>query len=172
MINKRSNNLCDVYILPLVNLNATNFGVGNFINSYVDTSDQYVVAKIRQINSVIKANPSYRFEFVRDEFVHAAFEIPISFKSVVKLFREGRYSQFSDEVKNIIRKRSGLMYKVPSANGKSITARELLVLDKDKALKKVMESELLVKIDEDAELGSIPGDDNFLELKLSAQLTC
>lgn len=177
MITKRSNNLCDVYILPLVNLNTTSFGIGNFVNSFVDTTNQYVIVKMKQINALIKANSYYRFDFIQDEHQFVAFELPETFKPTMKLFREGKYSLFPDDAKSIIRKKSGLMYRVPKANGKTMTARELLVLDKDKALKKVLEEELSnynspVKIADDAELGSIPGEDNFLELNLSAQLTC
>lgn len=177
MITKRSNNLCDVYILPLVNLNTTSFGIGNFVNSFADTTGQYVVVKMKQINAVIKANPAYRFDFMQEDHTFVAFEIPQNFRPTVALFREGKYSLFSDDVKSIIRKKSGLMWRVPKANGKTMTARELLVLDKDKALKKVLEEELSnigspVKIGDDAELGSIPGEENFLELNLSAQLMC
>jgi hypothetical protein len=178
MITKRSNNLCDVYILPLVNLNTTSFGIGNFANSFVDTTDQYVVVKMKQINAIIKANPYYRFDFPKDDHQFVAFEIPETYKPTVKLFREGKYSLFPLEVKNIIKKKSGLMHRVPKANGKTITARELLVLDKDKILREVLEKELGLNevgntpISPDAELGSIPGEENFLELNLSAQLVC
>lgn len=177
MIEKRSNNLCDIYILPLVNLNPTSFGIGNFVNSYLDTTDQYVIVKMKQVSNFIKTHSYYRFEFEEGTNQLVAFEVSLEFKPTLKLFREGKYSKFPEDVKSIIRKRSGLIYNVPQSNGKKMTARELLVLDKDPALRKRLEEELSnpsspVVISPEAELGSIPGEDNFFELHLSSQLMC
>jgi hypothetical protein len=101
----------------------------------------------------------------------AVFEIPVYYREDVEKFRQGKYSQFTDSAKNLIRKKSGLTYKVPVPGGGYRSALELLALDKDKQLKKYWEDTLVVKLSDDAELASIPGDDNFYELNLSTQLT-
>lgn len=107
----------------------------------------------------------------KDAIFVAVFDIPVYNKEDVKKFREGKYSQFSDSAKATIRKKSGLTYKVPVAGGGYRSALELLALDKDKELKSYWEKLLQVKLAADAELASIPGDDNFYNLNLSNQLT-
>ncbi len=175
MYEKRSNNLCSTYMLPLVGLNRMSFGGTNFITSYVDEDNVHVVAEVKIVTSVIQQMHCFRFEFTRDGNSYAAFEIPSILRDTVKLFREGKYSQFSDEAKSVIRKKSGLPYKVPKGT-KYESARELLVLDKDKELRKAMEIDLSnvgspVKIDSTAELASIPGEDNFFRMNMSTSIS-
>lgn len=175
MQTKRSINVCSIYILPLIGLNSTSFGVGNFITSRVSEDDSYLVVELKQLNTVVTQNPFYKFNFMKDGSVQAVFQLPPEFKKTLELFREGKYSQFSEAVKNQIRKRSGLRYKVAQPDGSFRSARELLALDKDKELKKAIERELSnpgspVKLSDDAELTSIPDEDNFFVLNLSHQL--
>lgn len=172
MILKRSNNLCSIYVLPLVGFNSNSFGIGNFVTSYVNETNEYVVVKIKQINNLIKSNSKYRFDFVQDGFTYVVFEIPKQHQEAVRLFKEGKYSQFPEESKQAIRINSKLPYKIPAYNGKFTSAPELLVLDRDPALRKILETELDEKIDSTAELASIPGEDNFYILSLSNQLVC
>lgn len=167
MYNKRSVNLCSTYILPLIGLNPRSFGESNFINSYVNETDTHLIVELNVLTSIIKHHPDFNFEFSDDGHNYAVFELPSKYKGTIRLFREGRYSEFPEEVKAIIRKKSGLRYRVIQSDGTMKSARELLALDKDKELRKAMEKELEVRIAADAELASIPGEDNFFNLNLT-----
>lgn len=170
---KRSYNLCSTYVLPMLGLNKFSFGTTTdaFINSYLSDDDRHVVVHtIRPVSSLVANNPAFRFKFDNEGKNYSVFEIPSFYLGDVLKFKEGKYSQFSNPTKEQIRKKSGLNYKVPLAGGGMRSARELLALDKDPELRKAMESELAVKIHVDAELASIPGDDNYFDLKLSNKL--
>jgi len=172
MILKGSNNLCSIYLLPLVGCNSNSFGIGNFVNSYLSETNEYLVVKLKQINSVIKLNPNYKFNYSQDNAVSVVYEIPKQHQEAVQLFREGKYSKFPEESKQIIRINSKLIYKFKLPNGLHKSAPELLVLDKDPTLRQLLEKELECKLPKDAELASIPGEDNFTVLTLSDQLVC
>lgn len=173
MYTKRSYNLCSTYILPLVGLNRWSFGAPeNFVDSYINQDNSYVVVKLKSVTVAVTAIPSFKFKFERDNESYAVFEIPERFRDCVDKFREGKYSQFSDAAKLTIRKKSGLRYKAPQANGTVRSARELLALDKDRELRKAIERELSnpgspVVISEEAELMSIPDKNNFIDLSFN-----
>jgi hypothetical protein len=167
-------NLCTTYILPLVGFNKWSFGAtnDNLVNAFVSEDDKYVVIKLRnKIANALTETPRFQFGFTKDSFYYGVFAIPEKFIPDVKLWREGKYSQLSADCKWVIRKKSGLKYYEPYAKGGAAVAVELLVLDKDEELRKGMEEYLGEKIDPNAELGSIPGDDNFYILNLSAKLS-
>lgn len=164
---KRSYNLCSTYMLPLVGLKRSDLGETNFINSYVDETNTYVVIELKHQTSLSQSSSLFKFGFHKDNRFYAAFEVPTQLRDTLTKFREGKYSEFSDEAKTVIRKKSGLQYKVQKPNGKFSSARELLALDKDRELKKVMEMELGTRIHDEAELASLPGDENFLRLNIS-----
>lgn len=184
MSEKRSVNLCSTYILPLLGLNKWSFGLPErFVNSYVNEDDSHIVVECTHpYSATITQHANFKFSFERDNNHFAVFEAPVGYKEDIQKFRDGKYSLFSDKAKDLIRKRSGLSYKVPiPGKGGFKSALELLALDKDKELKKYWEKMLstwedhpgsgsVVKLDDDAELASIPGQDNFFELKLSTQL--
>lgn len=169
---KRSVNLCSTYVLPLLGLNQWSFGSGDkFVNSYVAEDDEHIVVECTHPYSTIITNhANYKLCFQNNDAHFAVFDVPVFYKGDIKKFREGKYSQFTDSAKTLIRKKSGLTYKAPVAGGGFKSALELLALDKDKELKKYWEELLAVKIDKDAELASIPGEDNFYDLRLSNKL--
>lgn len=176
---KRNVNLCSTYVLPLLGLNQWSFGTStsdNFINSYVSEDDQYLVVEVvNPLAPKLMNHNYYRFCLTKPSSFLYLFEIPMAFKSDIRRFREGKYSQFSESAKTMIRKNSGLRYRVPKPGGGVTSARELLALDKDSALRDALEKELSnigspVKIEHDAELASIPGDDNFYSLSVSTKL--
>ena len=169
MYEKRSNNLCSIYMLPLIGLKPADFGSDNFVSCYVDETNTYLVVELKQITQT--NNQFFRFQFKEDDKNFAVFEVPNVLRDTLSKFREGKYSQFSKDAKTVIQMRSGLAYKVKKPNGRYTSARDLLVLDKDEELRKVMEMELNVKIAPDAELASIPGEDNFYQLNLKKSLT-
>lgn len=170
---KRSYNLCSTYILPLLGLNKFSFGTTSdpFINSYLSEDEKHVVVETtRTVSALITNNPAFRFKFSEGNQYFSVFEVPSFYLEDVSKFKEGKYSQFSNSTKEQIRKKSGLNYKIAQPGGKFRSAPELLVLDKDKALREKLEEDLAVKISEDAELASIPGPENFYDLKLSSKL--
>ncbi len=173
MSEKRSVNLCSTYVLPLLGLNRFSFGSPDkFINSYVNEDDTHIVVEcVTQFSTIIINHPNFKFSMETNGNFVAVFEVPAFYREDVKKFREGKYSELSDSAKSLIRKKSGLTYKVPIPGGGYRSALELLALDKDKELKKYWEDTLGVKLSDNAELASIPGDDNFYNLNLSNQLT-
>lgn len=172
MSEKRSVNLCSNYILPLLGLNKWSFGSPDrFVSSYISEDDTYIVVECtRPYSTIITNHANHKLNFEKDGSYFAVFDVPQYYRDDIKRFREGKYSKFSESAKNLIRKKSGLSYKVPAINGGFKTALELLALDKHEELRKHWEQELQVKIDKDAELMSIPGEDNFYNLKLSNKL--
>jgi hypothetical protein len=172
MDKKRSVNLCSTYVLPLLGLNQYSFGSPDkFVNSYLSEDDEHLVVEcVNPFSTIITNHTNFKLSFDRDNKHFAVFNIPDYYKPDVKKFKEGKYSQYTESAKNIIRKKSGLTYKVPVAGGGYKSALELLALDKDKELKKWWDEKLAVKISDDAELMSIPGEDNFYVLNLSSTL--
>jgi len=172
MSEKRSVNLCSTYVLPLLGLNRYSFGSPEkFINSYVSEDDLHIVVECtHQYSTVIVNHPNFKLGMEKGDVYIAVFDVPVYYREDVKKFREGKYSQLTESAKNMIRKKSGLPYKVPIPGGGYRSAPELLALDKDKVLKKHLEESLGTKIDNDAELASIPGEDNFYNLNLSNKL--
>lgn len=156
---ERSVNLCTYYLLPLIGLNKLTFGrPENFVNCYLDNEGKYLVVALNDFPVNLEQHPNYKFDFENEEGVMAVFEIPAKYHPTVVKFRDGKYSHFSDEVKSIIKKKSGLRWNVPIEGGKTVSAKELLALDKDRVLKEKLERDLRVRIDDDAELISAPTD--------------
>lgn len=167
MESKRSDNLCNFYVLPLVGLNRTSFGSNvNFINSYVSHDNKHLVVELKEAKGDFEHHPQYVLDAVVNGIITVVFVLPQEFLPTVIKFREGKYSQFSDKAKELIKKKSGLNYKVPVGGGRVRSARELLALDKDKDLKRLLEEELAVKLSTDAELQDIPGPEEFYQLDL------
>lgn len=172
MESKRSTNLCSSYILPLLDLNKESFGGSdNFINSYVNDDDSIVIVQLSRPYAGITTNKFYKFDFTRDNSIYYVFDVPGKFLPTVRKFREGKYSQFQEEAKNVIKKRSGLSWRVTNSKGGVTTARELLALDRDKSLREYLEKNLSgpgspVIISPEAELMDIPNEGNFYKLNL------
>lgn len=167
MESKRSDNLCNYYILPLLGLSKSSFGrASNFINSYISTDNKHIIVEVKELQGSFEQHPNYVLDLFSGTTL-IVFSIPAEHMPTIIKFREGKYSQFSLQAKELIKKKSGLNYKVPTGGGKVRSARELLALDKDKDLKKLIEEELVVKLSNDAELVSIPDENNFYELNLT-----
>lgn len=165
---KKSVNLCSVYMLPLIGLNQWSFGnnVSNFVNSYVSEDNAHLVVELKgTVTSIITGHQNYKFAYSKDKNSFAVFEVPAAYKSDVAKFREGKYSTFSDQAKKLIKKNSGLKYKKATPQGLE-SAVELLALDKEKDLKVYLEEKLGVRLSDEAELASIPGEENFIKLNL------
>jgi CRISPR/Cas system CMR-associated protein Cmr5 small subunit len=96
--------------------------------------------------------------------VYLEFSINPNFKNDVEKFVEGKYSQFSNRAKTIIRTNSGLMYRTV-VGLTSRTDIRLLALDKSPLLKELWDEFLDLDVGEETELLSKPTD-TFLEVNL------
>lgn len=176
MIAKRSVNLCTIYVLPMLGLNRNSFSTDpkKFVNSYVSEDDLHVVVECRvPFTSITKNHPNYEFDMLINGSYIAVFKVPEYYKADVKKFRAGKYSKFTESAKTAIKSKSGLRWQMKVAMGEKESDIELLALDRAKELKKWWEDLLDVKLDSDAELMDIPGEENFYNLNLSNQLqTC
>jgi hypothetical protein len=165
---KRSDNLCNYYILPLIGLNKLSFGKeDNFVNSYLTTDLCNIVVKLKEPLGSYEKHKAYKTDYnSEDGLITVIFTLPQNFRATAAKFKEGAYSQFSYEAKQLIKTKSGLNYKVPDGKGSVTSSKKLLALDKDKDLRTIMEKELAVKISPDAELYSIPEPHEFISLEL------
>lgn len=166
-------NLCTTYILPLVGLNKWCFGstTDKFINAYISEDNNYVVVELTDKVAVPIKAVGHEFTFTENDKYYMVFKLQSRFVRDIELFREGKYSEFSSDCKEVIRRKSGLKWGAIHSSGRPEWAIELLKLDKDKDAREAMEAELDVKIDPKAELISIPGEDNFFNLNLNNKLS-
>jgi hypothetical protein len=174
---EKGTNLCNIYVLPLLDLNKHKFGEGGkFVNSYVSEDNQHVIVEsTHPFTTIILHHQNYLTSFESDGHYFGVFKVPEYYKEDVVKFRKGQYSKFTESAKDLIRKKSGLTYKAAGANGKYTTSLELLALDKNPVLKRHWEEMLsnkgsMVVLDDDAELFSIPNENNFYTLNLAEQL--
>lgn len=165
---KRSVNLCSCYLLPLIGLNRFSFGKEEtFVNSYLSEDDQYLVVEVHNLLIDPTLHEAYVLDYVSPKnTIHIVYKFPGKYREVAKLFKLGKYSHFPESVKNIIREKSGLIWKVPIQGKKWMSAYELLALQRQPELKAKLEEDLGVKIADDAELVSIPDETNFINIQL------
>lgn len=168
MTTKRSDNLCNFYILPLLGLNRSSFGgISNFINSYLTNDFNHVVVHLHNPYGPYAVHQHYKTDYYNNQgILTIVFSLPPQFKATAAKFKEGKYSQFSNEVKQLIKAKSGLKWQVPNGRGQYISAKKLLALDRDPDLRKEWERDLGVTISPDAELISIPSDNEFIDLEI------
>lgn len=137
------------------------------MNSFLCEDMTHVIVQLKQPFGAYATHAQYRTDYyTEDGRLLVVFCLPQEFRATAVKFKEGKYSQFSNEAKDLIKKKSGLNYKVPNSAGKVSSSRILLALDKDKDLKAQWERDLAVKLSADAELMDIPGDNEFVSLEL------
>lgn len=164
-----NNNLSTYFILPLVVQRSKEiFGKDNYVNSYI-TKDGYFLILVRdhkKVSEEVLTIPTYigteKYKGCgNSRFL--CFDVPNMFKNDVELFRKGLYSRMSVHAKALIRIYSGLIYKgINPDTGYKVTSDLLLALDRDINLRRKLEMELDVSIDENAELLSRPKDNEFI----------
>jgi hypothetical protein len=164
-------NLVNYHILPLLGMNKASFGEQNFINAYLSKKKDYIIVELKEIDekliTALEKHVNYATDIVDDNRTLVLFTIPDQFKQDVDKFTEGKYSEFSPEAKAIVRKYSGLKYKVRVKADKGdavITHAFLRALDKDADMRKEMEKFLGVKIAEELELLESPNEQNYYNL--------
>ena len=152
------------YMLPMLQLNESSFGVG-FVNSYVDKSG-YIIVDVNSPNFEPKI--SQHSQYVTDfniefntfpdnvrEGCRIVFAIPDEFLDDIKLFEQGKYSELSAHLKVAIGKYSNL-------NKSDVIIQSLNPQIKDR--EKIADS-LGVKVELIKELLSAPSSSNFIKIK-------
>ena len=160
---KKSDNICNYYLLPLLKLNKFSFGPGAFENCYLADNYQLVV-KLNKSYDIASRHYAFSLSYEDDGYHYIVYDLPEEFHDTVDKFKEGKYSTFVKAHKDLIRKYSGLNYKQPIARKSFVTARQLLALDREQPLRDLLEKELGISLPEDAELISIPNEECFITI--------
>ena len=148
------------FMLPMLQLNKSSFGVGNFIDSYIDKNG-YIVVDLNRItvDGVIANatfnNPHYVTDFDINGIIRVVYAIPDEFISDVRLFEKGRYSELSAGLKVLISKYANLV-----KDDIIIKCLNPQIKDRQK-----IADDLGVRIDLVRELKSAPDKSNFIKIK-------
>lgn len=159
------------YMPAMLGINPVNeYGQDSFLRAQMvlEAKRPQIVCFVRNISAplmklVLKStNLSHIEEFSDNNIVVSRlfYNVPADLYEDYQLFCSGNYSKISPQTREKIILISGLKYRAP-ADDRFIYDKKLLVLDKSAILRDYIEQFLDVKIDEDAELLDIPGDDNY-----------
>jgi hypothetical protein len=173
-LEKDNDNLANYLVLPLLSLSKASFGEENFINAYIGEKRDLIAVEVKETSeeliTAIENHPCYTTDLDIEERSFILFKLPLEFKPDIDKFAEGKYSEYTEKAKVLLRKYSGLKYKVrvrdpkdPSREG-YVTHAFLRALDKDQDLRREMEHFLGVKIDSKQELLELPRKQNYSEL--------
>ena len=121
------------------------------IISYYSTEDSGFTSYVEEL----KANELCQDFIEGEETVALVFKFPDQYLNEYNLYKNGKFSEFRDEVKTIIVKYILDIHKYNDAS------RVQRVLNKDYKLREELEEKLALIIDKDMELSSIP--DKILE---------
>lgn len=169
----RNTNLCSYFILPLIGVNELRFGgEANFLNSFLSKDGSLIYVEVYQPEFVIGTNlPKHRLGTDLEGRTYLEFKIPEKFSNDVALFMAGKYSEFSNTSKRMIREGSNLEYKKLKDEVYTTDVR-LLALDKSPALKEFWEGHFYdhahqSHISDDMELLSKPDEGSYLQESLT-----
>jgi hypothetical protein len=155
------------FLLPLIELNKFSFGVGNFINSYVNQAGTALTIEVKDLRlcESFQNHPEYVDECVKDNRYFIRFSLPGKWAEDFKHFVHGRWSQFSDDAKQMAQMYSGLKYNVEEGDGYTTTDSRLLAFEKAAVLREQWEHEIGSHISDDMELLSIPYPASYMEIE-------
>lgn len=159
-------NLCTYYLLPLTGLTRLSFGEGLFLNSYLEPDRNWIVVHVPDLFLVparVKSMAAMTWENEDGGYIALAFSD--SWKPDVDLFIKGRYSEFSDNLKQIIFDRSGLPYKEPIRYDVFHTHILLMALQSKGAVRAYLEEELQVGLEPDQEVLEPPPVTSFMKVE-------
>lgn len=159
---EQTQNLSNIFILPLIKRSAKDFEAGTFVNSYVDIENFDIVVEVETMLPYYKNYTEYSFSIDKGFKTYIFFNIPEIFHGDVAMFVDGQYSKFSDLAKTNIRKYSKLAYK-QGYDGKVQKSVWLHVIDKSDNLRATLERQLGVTLPEYSELASKPDPKNFFD---------
>lgn len=157
-------NLCTYFILPLVGLTEKSFG-GIFVNSFISHDPLSIVVQVASVELITKECRKKAIHLWGNN--HGGFiqyHIAVPWAKDVAKFCRGEYSSMSKAAKDIIKERSGLIYRDDSS-GEDRTDIRLLALDGEEAVRVYWERELQCKIDPNQELLSNPPETSFITVK-------
>jgi hypothetical protein len=163
-------NLCTYFILPLLKLNKESFASeSNFIDSYLSKDLRSILVKVFDVQFFkhrMDEHPDFKSILKsKSGTLYVHYYIPLVWRRDVLAFSEGRYSELSQEAKDLIRSTSGLTYRVvPEGYSIPVTDVRLLALDKDEAVKDMWEAITDVQISPDQELLSKPDENSFIDI--------
>lgn len=161
-------NLCSFYLLPLCGVGFYTFGgQANFINSWVHPDGLYIYVQVIDKVFINPAafNANYIGRWIQDDQL-LGYSIPKQWKPEFNKFKEGKYSEFREEAKKIIRETSGLVYRLPGYTGNMdgsglITDMRLAALYKDEGVRIRLQLELGAIIVQGQELMEMPKEQDF-----------
>lgn len=162
-------NICTYYLLPLVRLNKFSFGADNFIQCYVSREGDRLYIELRDIPDFVYHRQDYLgITVLPSGGICVAFSLPDIWWEDYSKFQRGKYSKFSPQAKKCIESFSGMTINQISSGGDyAVTDSRILALDSSTrvrdALRKRLAAELDIDIPEDAELISVPSENNFLD---------
>ena len=168
-LQNKEDNFCNYYVLPLLRLNVYSFGKGNFVNSYLDIKNKLLLVKIKNKRKLAEYYSFYakHNDFVAETEQQIIYRIPKEFYKDLERFKEGKYSEFSEISKKLIKKHSGLVLGQKLAGGKQSSDFKILVLEKHAALRVKLEELVGQKIPSYQELASPPFKENFININLN-----
>lgn len=163
-------NLSTFYLLPLIYLNKFSFGQGNFIESYVNSSGTTLIVDVALLQMCHKdclASPYLSMKSdSADGYSHLIYCLPPKWHDDFLRFKAGKFSEFSEEAKHLIREYSGLMVNM-LRQGVYITDPRIRALDKSPLLREIWEIELAcLPLPEDLELMPVPPERVYRDILL------
>jgi len=161
-------NLCTWYVLPLLGLNPEVFGLSNFDNAYLIKHENLIAVKVIDAQLAIVANYSdyYKALICGKTHDYLVFEIPDKWLEDLQIFLAGKYSQFSEGAKQMIKTSSSLTYEVLDENQIPHTDAILMALDNRSELRAAwMEILQVQEIHLPDELLSPPAESSFINLQ-------
>lgn len=156
---KKYNSVC-YFILPMLQLNKSSFGVGNYVESYID-SNGYVVVDLKRSTAMgnVPTNtynhPQYVTDYDTEDTTRVVYFIPNEFRNDVEKYINGKYSELSAELKVAISKYANL------------PTNDLIIKSLNPQMKERQEKadDLGVRVELIKELFSAPHDGNFIKIK-------
>lgn len=128
------NNSSTLFLLPITNFQLGDFYSNGFVNTFLgdaemeeETENKILVVlkptnptKLETLLSTrIRKNKLYLFEYDVDDFVVLVFDVPKIWEPIISLFKQGKYSLFSEEYKEVyfpkispITNRASLLHKI------------------------------------------------------------
>lgn len=155
-------NLCTHYILPLTGVTRDSFAEALFLNSYLDVQHRLIIVNVVMLDWVPEplVKKAKKVWSIPEKNSFLAYEIHEMWTRDIERFCKGKYSEMSFDAKEIIKERSGLVYRESAGSG-TYSHFILLALDKAPEFKIWLEEQL--GVDElKGELLSEPSPGSFM----------
>lgn len=161
----RDVNLCTWYLLPIIGLNRFSFD-GVFVNSYLEKNHLWIIVQVVDIclvDSEYRSHANRVWNNPTGGFL--AYGLPDHYKDDIQAYIDGRYSQFSEELKTIIINRSGLAYREFQEDGALNTDFRLMAIKGQQELREFLASELGEHVDSlPDDLLPVPPPQSFMDV--------